>query len=189
MSDELPLLFCVASHDGQARRIAERMTLRLAERGFGFHLHDLYDGPPAPAVLDQAAMVVVVAAIRYGFHLPCARRFVKTHAAELSKRPFALVSVCLTARKPGKDTPEGNVYLRKWLRRMKAKPQLAAAIAGKLDYPRYAWWERQIIRLIMKMTGGPTDPSTVMEYTNWQAVDAFGDQIAAKLTKDVQPAA
>jgi menaquinone-dependent protoporphyrinogen oxidase len=35
-----------------------------------------------------------------------------------------------------------------------------------------------MIRLIMWMTKGPTDPSTVIEFTDWQKVDAFGQLIS-----------
>jgi menaquinone-dependent protoporphyrinogen oxidase len=35
-----------------------------------------------------------------------------------------------------------------------------------------------MIRLIMTMTGGPTDPATVIEYTDWGQVDAFADDLA-----------
>ena len=31
-----------------------------------------------------------------------------------------------------------------------------------------------MIRFIMLLTGGPTDPATVVEFTDWQRVEAFG---------------
>jgi menaquinone-dependent protoporphyrinogen oxidase len=36
-----------------------------------------------------------------------------------------------------------------------------------------------MIRLIMKMTGGPTDPQARVEYTSWEAVDQFAKEIAS----------
>jgi menaquinone-dependent protoporphyrinogen oxidase len=53
--------------------------------------------------------------------------------------------------------------------------------AGKLDYPRYRWFDRQMIRLIMALTGGPTDPTTVVDYTDWAAVDGFAGELRAGL--------
>ena len=58
-------------------------------------------------------------------------------------------------------------------------PALATAFAGRLDYRRYSWRDRQIIRFIMLLTKGPTDPATSIEYTSWQAVDDFAARIAA----------
>jgi menaquinone-dependent protoporphyrinogen oxidase len=42
--------------------------------------------------------------------------------------------------------------------------------AGALRYPRYRWYDRFMIRLIMKMTGGETDTSKEVVYTDWQQV-------------------
>ena len=36
-----------------------------------------------------------------------------------------------------------------------------------------------MIRLIMKITDGPTDPTTEVVYTDWQAVEAFADLLLA----------
>ena len=35
-------------------------------------------------------------------------------------------------------------------------------------------------RLIMKMTGGPTKGTEVIDYTDWDQVDRFGDLMAAR---------
>ncbi|MEX6631853.1 flavodoxin domain-containing protein, partial [Providencia rettgeri] len=47
---------------------------------------------------------------------------------------------------------------------------------GALFYPRYKWFDRTMIRLIMKMTDGPTDPNTEIEYTNWENVTQFASE-------------
>ena len=90
-----------------------------------------------------------------------------------------MLLVNLTARKPGKDTVDGNVYLRKSIARHRLAPALALAIAGRLDYSRYGWFDRQLIRFIMKLTGGPTDPRTCIDYTPWDTVDDVAMRIAA----------
>ncbi|MDH3553208.1 MAG: menaquinone-dependent protoporphyrinogen IX dehydrogenase, partial [Gammaproteobacteria bacterium] len=43
-----------------------------------------------------------------------------------------------------------------------------------LDYPKYTYIDRQMIRLIMWMTKEPTAPDTVVEFTDWDKVDKFG---------------
>ena len=50
--------------------------------------------------------------------------------------------------------------------------------AGKIDYPSYAFLDRMVIRGIMLLTGGPTDPNSVVEFTDWRQVEAFGSIIA-----------
>ena len=142
-----PILLCYASHDGHTRRIAERLAARIATQGHEADLADLAQRQPDATEIAAASAVAVVAAIRYGHHLPPARSFVATHRDALAAVPLALVSINLTARKPGKRSVAGSVYLRKWLKETRLSPEIVTAIAGKLDYPRYGWFDRMMIRL------------------------------------------
>ena len=167
-----------ATRDGQSRRIAGHIAGRLRERGVVATPEDLAVAAPTAATLARASLLVVVASVRYGRHLPEADRLLATYRTLASPAPLVLASVNLTARKPGKDTAEGNAYLRKTIARHRLKPVLAVAIAGRLDYSRYRWWDRQLIRCIMKLTGGPTELNTCVEYTSWDAVDELASRIA-----------
>ncbi|AOY01818.1 menaquinone-dependent protoporphyrinogen IX dehydrogenase [Jeongeupia sp. USM3] len=169
------LLICYASRDGQAAKIAGRIAARRI--GGVVQCCDLSRRQPAAAELAGAGAVVVIAAVRYGRHLPEAEHFLQREAAMLKRKPLAIASVNLSARKPGRHGAEGNAYLRRWLARHALQPALATAFAGRLDYPRYRWFDRLMIRLIMAMSGGPTDPAAVVEYTDWAAVDAFADAL------------
>ena len=128
-----------ATCDGQARRIAERIAGRLAEKGIPTSPQDLAAAFPAPERLAEARLVTIVAAVRYGRHLPEGERFLSLYQTLRAPPPLVFLSVSLAARKPGKDTAEGNPYLRKAIARHRLAPALALAIAGRLDYPRYSW--------------------------------------------------
>ncbi|HBF47379.1 MAG TPA: protoporphyrinogen oxidase, partial [Shewanella frigidimarina] len=52
--------------------------------------------------------------------------------------------------------PENNKYLQKFLTLSPWQPQDVKIIAGKVDYPSWPWYDSLMIRLIMKMTDGPT---------------------------------
>jgi menaquinone-dependent protoporphyrinogen oxidase len=69
--------------------------------------------------------------------------------------------------------------MKRFLRRIPWQPEIAAVFAGKLDYPRYGALDRWLIRMIMRVTGGPTDPQTVVEFTDWDRVDAFAQRLIA----------
>jgi menaquinone-dependent protoporphyrinogen oxidase len=69
------------------------------------------------------------------------------------------------------------VYARKLLARVPFRPGAFAIFPGRLDYPRYRWYDRLMIRAIMRATGGPTDPASVIEYTDWDAVDRFASRM------------
>jgi menaquinone-dependent protoporphyrinogen oxidase len=86
--------------------------------------------------------------------------------------------VNVVARKPEKNTPETNPYLKKFLKQIAWKPKTLAVFAGKIDYQKYKFRDRFMIRLIMWMTKGPTDPETNIEFTNWNQVEEFGRVIS-----------
>jgi Flavodoxin len=167
-----------ATRDGQSRRIAEHIFGRLVASETLSPPQDVAVTMPAAADLAAASVIVLVAAVRYGRHLPEADRFLAAYRSLASPPPLALASVNLTARKPAKTTATGNAYLRKLIARHRLAPALAVAFAGRLDYRRYGWLDRQIIRFIMLLTRGPTDPDTNVEYTSWPAVDEFAARIA-----------
>ena len=170
-----------ASRDGQARRIAERIGQVLAVTP-----RDLKTDPPSASELAAAPLLVLIAAVRYGKHLPEADAFLGEYAKSPARPPLALASVNLTARKEGKRSAEGNAYLRKLIARYRLQPALAIAFAGRLDYARYRWSDRQLIRFIMLLTGGPTDPATCVEYTDWQEVDSFARRARAMQNESIQ---
>lgn len=166
-----------ASHDGQTRKIVGHLAEHLGARGVGVTTTEL-SAATSPAIDAEADIVLLVAAIRYGFHLPAARRFLARLRTEVADTRIAVVSVNLTARKPGRQTAEGNVYLRNWLKRTGLRPALAAAVAGRLDYPAYRWFDRMMIQAIMTISGGPTDPMTAIEYTDWAEVENLSQKLA-----------
>jgi menaquinone-dependent protoporphyrinogen oxidase len=104
--------------------------------------------------------------------------FIKRNQALLESRPNAFFSVNVVARKPEKNRPETNPYLQKFLKKISWKPRELAVFAGKIDYPRYAFLDRLMIRFIMWMTHGPTDPTAVVEFTDWEQVEAFGRRVS-----------
>ncbi len=167
-----------ATRDGQSRRIAVRIADRLGAQRIAAAPYDLAGALPTLSGLGQQRLIVLVASVRYGRHLPEAERFLTLYGQLPAPIPLVVFSVNLTARKPGKQSAGDNGYLRKLIARHHLQPALAAAIAGRLDYPRYRWRDRQIIRLIMLLTGGPTDPSACIEYTSWEAVDDLAARIA-----------
>ena len=180
------LVLC-SSTDGQTRRICERLRRILEDAGAEVTLTMIEDADGvSPADFDLA---MVGARIRYGRTDPRVLDFARRHAATLEAMPNAYFSVNIVARKPGKDRPETNPYVRAFLRRARWRPRRVEVFAGRLDYPRYGVVDRLIIRLIMRLTGGPTRPDTVVEYTDWDRVDAFGRSLCADLTLPAAAAA
>ena len=174
------LVLC-SSTDGQTRRICERLRRTLEEAGATVTLTMIEDANSvSPSDFDLA---VVGARIRYGRTDARVVDFARRHAAALEAMPSAYFSVNIVARKPGKDRPETNPYVHAFLRRAGWRPRRVDVFAGRLDYPRYRVLDRLVIRLIMRLTGGPTRPDTVVEYTDWRRVEAFGQALCADLAR------
>lgn len=171
------ILFLYSTVDGHTLKICRRLQELVEAAGHAATLRALQDRRGID--LGGFDKIVVGASIRYGKHRPEVAAFMRAERRVLEAKPSAFFSVNIVARKPGKNTPETNPYIRKFLRQIGWRPRQVAVFAGRLDYPRYGLWDRQIIRLIMFLTRGPTDPASVVEFTDWGDVEAFGRRISA----------
>jgi menaquinone-dependent protoporphyrinogen oxidase len=170
------VLIVYSTTDGHTRHICDRIATQIQQQAIRVVVKPVAETRTADVL--AADVVVIGAAIRYGKHKPEVAAFVARHQAALERRPNAFFSVNVVARKPGKDRPDGNPYLQKFLRRITWKPALLEVFAGRIDYPHYGTLDRTMIRLIMWMTRGPTDPTRSHEFTDWVRVDDFAARIA-----------
>ncbi|MCW2256426.1 menaquinone-dependent protoporphyrinogen oxidase [Providencia alcalifaciens] len=160
-----------SSTDGQTKKVVLKIAEQLRSIGRQCDIRDL--NTEKNLNISSYDKVLVGASIRYGHFNKVLLRFATTHQSQLNSLKTAFFSVNLTARKEGKDTPETNVYTRKFLEKSPWQPTLTSVFAGALFYPQYDWFDKTMIRFIMKMTDGPTDPSTEIEYTDWVKVNKF----------------
>jgi len=169
------ILVAYSTTDGHTLRICERLQQVMALQG---HAATVVPLAQADALdLPGFDKIVIGASIRYGKHQPSVKQFIERHQALLESKGNAFFTVNIVARKPEKNQPDTNPYLIKFLRTLSWQPKLLGVFAGKLDYPRYRFVDRFMIRLIMLMTNGPTDPKAVIEFTDWQQVEAFGQRV------------
>lgn len=169
------VLIVYASTDGHTRKICERLKQVIELQGSQVRLLPI--GEPLPD-LSEYAKIVVGASIRYGKHSKLIYEFIERNQPLLDSKPNAFFSVNVVARKPEKNQPDTNPYLIKFLSQINWRPKQLAVFGGNLDYPNCRYLDRQMIRLIMWMTKGPTDPATVVDYTDWDQVEAFGRTIS-----------
>ena len=169
------ILIIYSTTDGHTLKICRRLKHVIEQRGHQVELASIDEAQNLD--LEAPDKLLVGASIRYGKHSPKVYAFVKKNRQILESKPNAFFSVNVVARKPEKCGPDTNPYLRKFLRQIAWKPMKLAVFAGKIDYPKYSFMDRTIIRFIMWLTHGPTDPDTVIEFTDWGQVDAFAAEI------------
>ena len=166
------ILLIYSSIDGHTREICERLVTVIESQGDEIALVAIEQ---ADAVdLTGFDKVVIGAAIRYGKHNKRVYDYIAANKDVLDSKSNAFFSVNVVARKPDKCQPDTNPYVKKFLGQIRWRPQHVMVFAGKIDYPRYGFWDRNIIRFIMWMTKGPTDPKAVVDFTDWEQVDGFG---------------
>jgi len=170
------ILIVYSTCDGHTRKICRKIKSISENMGNEVELVSIDDLLPVdPGEFDK---IVVGASIRYGKHNKKVTEFVVQNRKLLDKKTSAFFSVNVVARKPNRNTPDTNPYLKKFLGRVMWEPDQVAVFAGSIDYRKYRFLDRMMIRLIMYITKGPTNPDTVVDFTNWDQVEEFGKAIS-----------
>ncbi|XKM13862.1 menaquinone-dependent protoporphyrinogen IX dehydrogenase [Orbaceae bacterium ac157xtp] len=170
----MKILFLYTTHEGQAAKIIHRIRSHF---GDPFECDVINLEQTTQIDLTQYQAVMVGTSLRYGYYNHVMKNFINQHHQQISNKVNAFFGVNLVARKANKNTPETNVYTKKFLSKIKWQPQLSAVFAGALYYPRYNWLDKNMIRFIMWLGKGETDVTKpVIEYTDWNKVDEFAKQ-------------
>jgi menaquinone-dependent protoporphyrinogen oxidase len=177
----LKILIIYASTHGHTAKIAARIGAALEQDGATIDLRDIRAGAHEPAPLDYDA-VIAGASIHSGHHQRELVEWAERHRAGLGMRPAAFFSVCLTA---ADDTDESRTatrgYLDDFIERTGWTPDPATTFAGALQYREYDFATRLLMRLLMHRGQHPTDASRDYDYTDWDAVDRWAHDFAARL--------
>ena len=104
-------------------------------------------------------------------------RFVKNNGEALQALRGCFFSVNAVARKPDKRQADTNPYVRKFLASVDWQPAAIGIFAGRINYSKYRFWDRTMIRFIMWMTKGPTALDSDVDFTDWGEVEAFGEAV------------
>jgi menaquinone-dependent protoporphyrinogen oxidase len=169
------ILIVYSTTDGHTLRICQHLRQFIEQQKHLVTLVSIGDAPET--ALDGVDKIVVGGSIRYGNYQAQVYEWARRNRVVLVNKPSAFFSVNLTARKPDKNRAETNPYIKKFLKKSAWQPCELAVFAGRIDYPNCSFLDRHIIRCIMWMTNGPTNPNTVIEFTDWECVNAFAQRI------------
>ncbi len=169
------ILIIYSTTDGHTREICLRLRQIIQKQNNQVTLVSVDEVNPSE--LNKYDKIVIGASIRYGKHSNKIYHFIKQNESVLDSKSNAFFSVNVVARKAEKRLPDTNPYLKKFLKQISWQPKNLAVFAGKIDYQKYSLFDRTMIRMIMWMTKGPTDPDTNIDFTDWSQVEAFGQRI------------
>lgn len=173
---ERKIAIIYSSIDGQTKKICEKLTADFNKEQIETVLCPIenFNGN-----LSEFQTLIIGASIRYGKHNKKINEFILKNENTLKTLKTAFFSVNLVARKENKNSVTTNPYLIKFLENTNWKPDFVEVFAGKLDYKSYSFLDRIMIKLIMKLTDGPTKSKEPIEFTNWEKVNEFGRKISS----------
>jgi menaquinone-dependent protoporphyrinogen oxidase len=171
-------LVVYASTHGHTAKIATRIAQAMVEQHVAVDVRDVADA----ADLDPGDydVVVVGASLHKERHQRAIAEWVTARSAGLEQRPSVFFSVSLSA---ADDTDTSRAATQHCIDEFCAQtrwtPSRTEAIAGCLQYREYDVFTRQLMRLLMRRMGHPTNADQDYDYTDWDAVDRLGRQIGA----------
>jgi menaquinone-dependent protoporphyrinogen oxidase len=176
-----------ATREGHTQKIAERIAMDLRAHGFSVEPKNLGEHASVVKLGDHSA-VVLAASVHAGKHEPEMEEFVRTHRAELEQMPTAFLSVTLSeagAERPDSDpiqharfSSDVQKMIDKFVEDTSWHPERVKPVAGVLLYSKYNFFERFIMKRIVRKAGPRTDTSKDYDYTDWKALDVFADELA-----------
>ena len=167
-------LIIYSSTDGQTKKICEKILDHLKNK-ISFDLVSI--DKALDLNFENYEKIVIGASIRYGKYDSKIFKLINKNLSLLENKQSSFFSVNVVARKQEKNTPETNPYIKKFYFGSKWKPKKIEVFAGKVDYPNYNFINKIIIKFIMYVTKGPTDTSQSYEFTDWDKVVRFANEI------------
>lgn len=168
-------LLLYSTTDGQTLKISKKIAEILSQKGHQTELIAIDHFDKNLAAYDS---VIIGARVRHGKHQPQVGAFINNNRSQLKKMQTAFFSVNLTARNPKKNTVETNPYVKKLFKKIHWQSDIAAVFAGKLDHSLYNFFDKLIIKLIMRISGGTNHAEQAIEFTNWEKVTSFANRVA-----------
>ncbi len=167
MNDKI--LVTYASRAGSTAEIADAIGRTLIQNGANVEVL------PMQVVKDLSVYRAVVAgsAIRSSKWLPEAMQFVEDHRSELSKKPFATFTVCITLAMSNSD-PYREV-VTKWIQPVRAQvsPVSEGLFAGMLDFSKLPFnWDTLKLRAVVGLGIFPKD-----DRRDWNAIGKWADSL------------
>lgn len=177
MTEHTDALVVYASTHGQTAKIAARLAEAMRSQGLAVDLRAVAQA--ADATFDRSGLVAVAGSLHAEHHQKELAEWVTERRDALAGVPTLFLSVSLSA---AEDSEESRAATRRCIDAFCAQtggnPDRSEPIAGALQYREYDLFTRQLMRLLMKHMGHPTDASHDYDHTDCDAVDRLGRELA-----------
>jgi len=175
------VLIVNGSSAGQTGKITGRIAQRLRDQN---HAVVVVDGAHLPDNFSVEGFdaAVIGAPVRMMKYPRPIIEFAKSNRAFLERVPSAFFSVCMAAASSLPDKRrQAQTWNESFFNETGWRPRLAPTFAGALHYRKYNFLLRFMMKRIARSEGVSTDTSRDHEYTDWEAVSRFADELARLL--------
>jgi menaquinone-dependent protoporphyrinogen oxidase len=180
--EDADALVVYASTHGHTAKIAARIAQAMRAQRLEVDLRDVASAVDVEP--GRYGVVVVGASLHKEHHQKEIADWVTERRDALEQRPSVFFSVSLSA---AEDSEEARAATQRCIDEFCTQtgwtPGRTERIAGCLQYREYDVFTRQLMRLLMRRMGRPTDASHDYDYTDWDAVDRLGREIASYGTR------
>jgi menaquinone-dependent protoporphyrinogen oxidase len=174
-------LIAYASTHGHTASVAERVRDVLARNGTVATLAEVgEESDPDPSGFDAA---VLAGSVHAGEHQASLRTWARHHAESLNGMPTIFLSVSLTAAEDVEDEEARRTvqaHIDDFLEETGWRATDTLAVAGALQFSRYNFFTRTLMRLILRRGGHAEEAGTDHVYTDWEALEAFATEFAER---------
>ncbi len=179
------ILVVYGTKEGQTSKIARVMAKELRKLG---HSTQLVSAENIHASVNPEDFdgVVTGASVHMAKYPTAFRKWVKDNSQSLERIPTAFFSVCLGVLEKSNTETQKNVrsIAEDFFNWSGWQPMMWTTFPGALQYSKYGWFVRLMMKRIAKKAGGATDTSRDYEYTDWKDVRQFACEFSALMLKE-----
>lgn len=170
------ILIVYGTGEGHTAHVAQAIAARLRERGASTYIADLEEESPELTGFDSVAIGGSVHAGKFQSEV---RDYVKQHVDWFNRSPawFFGVSLSQAGKRAPIDPENARKQIDGFFEETGWAPRGVLSVGGALKYREYNVFKRSIMKHVAAKAGESTDTSRDWDYTNWQQVDGFADQI------------
>lgn len=170
--------------NGQTAKVADRLATVIAGQGHDITIRPVDD--VSPADVRAADAILVGSPVQNRRFLPAVVDFVRANSEALMERPSAFFQLSLAVLFPFRWARDGD---HRWIDTLVEEtgwePDLVGRFAGAVSYTQYDVPTRWVFKFVSLLTTGDTDTSRDYEYTDWDAVEQFGVEVAEMVDREV----
>jgi menaquinone-dependent protoporphyrinogen oxidase len=174
------VLILYGTKHGQTEKVCRRVAASIERSGGSVELRNARRF----GALDLRAYdtVILASGVWYGKLARSIERFATKHAALLAAKDGSLIAVS-GAASTAAGMPTAIADADAFCKRTGLRPVHQLLVGGGEPYSKYSWWTRMIMMKIARDRGQKRDPSIDYEFTNWESVDRFADEVMHDLVQ------